>query len=167
MSKSIKRFFSNSVIFALASIVLGVLMLIMGAGLLNLLVKVLAIVIIAYGVLEIVRYFSGKGRKSTTDLCIGIIAVVAGVLVLIFPQMIVDLFPIIIGVLLVLEGLTDLAAALRGRSKNKLVNIIIGAVVILAGLFLIFRAGMVMDIVVIVAGIVLIVNGFSILFLGK
>ena len=86
---------------------------------------------------------------------------------LIFPETIVNLFPIIIGVLLVLEGVADFTAALRGRSKNKLVNLIIGILIILAGLYMIFHAGPVMDLAVIIAGIALIVNGFSWIFLGK
>ena len=55
MAKSIRKFFSNNLIFALASIVIGIVMLIMRGGLLHLLVQVIAVVFIVYGAFEIIR----------------------------------------------------------------------------------------------------------------
>ncbi len=167
MARSIKSFFTNSLVYALASIVLGILMLIMQGAMVSLIVKVFAVVLIAYGAVTLVGYFTNKGRKSTTSLGIGILAVCAGVFFLIFPEVIINLFPIIVGVMVVLEGVTNVVGAFRGRKKNWFINIIIGVLIIAVGLFLIFRAGTVIDVVVIIAGIALIINGLSYLFMTR
>ncbi len=167
MARSIKSFFTNSLVYALASIVLGILMLIMQDAMVSLIVKVFAVVLIVYGVVEIVGYLTNKGKKSTASLGIGILAACAGVFFLVFPEIIVNIFPIIVGVMLVLEGLTNVIGAFRGKRKNWFINVIIGAVIIAVGLFFIFRAGTVIDVVVIIAGIALIINGLSYLFMTR
>jgi uncharacterized membrane protein HdeD (DUF308 family) len=164
MSKFLKSIIANKLIVALFSIVLGVLLLIMQGGVLATIVKMAALLCIIAGAVGIV-FFLIKKNRSTTSLACSVIVLAIGILFFVRPDIIVNIFPIILGVYLVVEGLTNVLAALQHKKSNSfLVGLILGVLTLLVGLFLIFRAGTVMNIVAIVAGISLIVNGLTDLF---
>ncbi len=167
MSKFLKNLVSSKIVMALLSVVLGVILLIMQGGALTLIVKATAIVCIVAGVGYAILFLLNKNRSNTMLAC-SIIVLILGVLFLIRPDIIVNFFPVILGVYLIIEGLTNLLASLQHKkSKGFLIGLILAILTIVVGVYLIFRAGTVMNIVVIIAGISLIVNGLTDLFALK
>ncbi len=164
MSKFLKSIIANKLAVALLSVILGVVLLIMQGGALQAIVKVAAILFIVAGVGYIILFFMNKNRSNTTLAC-AVIALILGIIFFVRPDIIVNIFPIILGVYLVIEGLTNVLAALQHKkSKSFIVGLVLGALTLIVGIFLIFRAGTVMNIVSIIAGISLIVNGLTDLF---
>ncbi len=167
MSKFLKNLVSSKIVMALLSVVLGVILLIVQGGALTLIVKATAIVFIGAGVGYAILFLLNKKRSNTMLAC-SVIVLILGVLFLIRPDIIVNFFPVILGVYLIIEGLTNLLASLQHKKrKGFLVGLILAILTIIVGVYLIFRAGTVMNIVVIIAGISLIVNGLTDLFALK
>ncbi len=164
MSKFLKSIIANKLIVALLSIALGIILLIMQGGALMTAVKVISFLFMIAGIVYIVLYLMKKNRSNTTLAC-ALIVLLLGLLFFVRPDIIVNILPVILGVYLIVEGLTNVLAALQHKkNRSFLVGLVLGVLTVLVGFFLIFRAGTVMNIVAIVAGISLIVNGLTDLF---
>ena len=144
MKKIDKNLFS-----AILYIVIGALLAIFKGAVIGWAMYVLAAIFIISGVLDVLK-------KNYTN---GGVSLVIGVAVIILQ--IVDAASIIlkiIGILIAIKGVVALLETFK-KKKTEVMEIVYTALTIIAGLLLIFATGDFVDIVLLIAGIILIVDG--------
>ena len=143
----IRNLIRNKAVFAVLSIAMGVFMCIAGRGFLDGIVRVAGYALLGAAAAYLVMYFFGNSG-------------ILGLVIVGTAPAIVKLFPRLAGIGLVLVGAVNLLqasqeGAVSGTSK-------VGAALTIAlGALIFLKAGFIMNMVVVAAGVGLILNGLS------
>lgn len=129
-------------------IILGALLVIFNAQLLNWAMTLAGIFFIVMGVVDIVK---GRATSGIVNLAIGIIIIVLG-------WTIFDIVLKVLGVLIAAKGVMDLVSVLKSKKANAL-SIIFVALTIAIGVMLAVSTGDVLGTVMKVCGVLLIIDG--------
>ncbi|MBR2870340.1 MAG: DUF308 domain-containing protein [Clostridia bacterium] len=143
----------NTLLTAGLYAVIGILLIILKGGSLDILMTIVGALFIIMGIVDI---FKGG------DLLEGVIKIGIGIAIIIFGWALTDLVLLIFGILLIIKGVLDLLG-LRGKGLKAMLPAI---VMIVIGIMLVISKWALLDIICIIAGIVFIVNAVLIL-IGK
>ena len=166
MKYRFQKFSKNNVLLSIVMIILGLLLIIWPGKTLEVAAKILGIALLVGGVISCFSWYRDRhvyGGDYTT-LAIGILCLVAGLVVFIAPHGVITLLPKIIGVGIAVNGVLNLAQAMEMRkigSANWIGPVIMAALTVVAGLFLVFFSFSAMKAAVMVIGGVIIYNGVS------
>ena len=168
MEYRFKELLKNKTINALVSVALGIIIIIARRAALDLLVKIIGGLVLtgglAYLAINIIRPDTTPTLK--TDLIIAGLAILAGLILIICAEGVVDFFPTLMGIFLILNGLSHLAVA--GADKaNRIVDAVMGIIIIVLGALIVMRPGIIADAIMIFIGAAFLVNGLFDLFLVK
>lgn len=130
---------------AIVFILAGVILLLRPSLTLRAAAMVFGAGVLAYGIFTAVSQLMARDEKQPAALTAGLIAVVAGVVVLLAPQLVVELFPVLAGILVILGGVKRCTDALVARSDGD------------RG----WPLGMLLAVVCIVLGVLVILNPFG------
>ena len=150
----------NKVILAVASIVFGLVLVIWQRSAVDTLVRILGIILVAVAAVFILMYIF-KQDKKPGFLVAGIIMAIVGAFFLIRPDFIVTLFPFIMGIILIVSGVFDLAniismpKGMQGKTGITVVSIVIIAM----GILCMFHPGAIANILILFIGIMYLFNG--------
>ena len=149
----------NKTIYAAASIVIGIVMIFKGGRVAGDLIRIVGWLMIGMGAAYAASYFFGEDRDEV-QLGYAILAAAGGLALVLLANTIVSLFPIIAGILLIINGVinmtkingeTDATASSKGTA---IAVIVLGVLVIIFGKALINAAAVIM-------GICLVLNGLA------
>ena len=163
---SFEKFSKNNTALSIVMVALGLILFLWPGKTLELAARILGIALLLGGVISCISWFRDRnvyGRDYTT-LAIGILCLVAGLVVFIAPHGVITLLPKIIGVGIAVNGVLNLAQSMEMRkmgSANWMGSVIMAALTIVAGLFLVFFSFSAMKAAVMVIGGVIIYNGVS------
>ena len=143
----------NTVLTSVLYAVIGLLLIIMKGGSLNILMSIIGALFILMGIVDAV-----KGK----DLVKGVIEAVIGIVILIAGWTIADIVLLVFGILLIIKG----AMELYNHRKAGTSAILSALVTIVIGILLVVAKWALMDVMCIVAGIIFLINAVLILF-GK
>lgn len=113
-----KRNEAVALLKAIVFILAGVILLLRPALTLRSAAMVFGAGVLAYGIFTAVSQLLARDEKQPAALTAGLIAVVAGVVVLLAPQLVVGLFPVLAGILVILGGVKRCTDALVARSDG-------------------------------------------------
>ena len=166
MEKILKKFKTNVVISSLLCVLLG-LVLVLWPGLsIQIVCTAVGAVLIVSGGIRIVSYFTAKDGSmySQINLIFGIIFTVVGVWIVIKPDKVLAIIPIIVGIVIALHGLHNLQQAItlcKDKYDKWWIALLLGILTIGFGVLLIFRPFAAIDTVVMLIGVFLIYDGLS------
>mgnify|MGYP004457873839 CR=1 FL=1 len=142
----IKRCEGYSIVISILMIVLSIFLMINPLESLEAFVIMFSFIIILNGVAYFVSYFNmpKKDKLFSFDILMGLITLIAGILIFIYRANLINIFPIILGIWIIVSNLFKLQLS---------INI---STVIDSGVFLI-----ILSILMIILGILLIVNPFT------
>lgn len=143
----------NTLLTAGLYAVIGILLIILKGGSLNILMTIVGALFIVMGVIDV---FKGG------DILEGFIKIVIGGAIIAFGWALTEFVLLIFGILLIIKGVLDLLK-LRGKGLKAMLPAIATTVI---GILLVISKWALLDIICIIAGIVFIVNAVLIL-LGK
>ena len=152
----LQKYLKDKTIIAIASIAIGVIMIIKGGSIADDMVRITGYILIGAAVAYAVSYFIGNVRDSVLLGYAGA-AGIAGLLMVLLAKTIVSIFPVLAGVVLILNGVINLTQGGEAPAYSKgtaLLMIALGVLVI------IFKYTVV-NVVVILTGIGLVLNGVS------
>lgn len=168
MEYRFRELLKNKTINALVSVALGIIIIIARRAALDLLVKIIGGLVLtgglAYLAINIIRQDTTPTLK--TDLIIAGLAILAGIILITCAEGVVDFFPTLMGIFLILNGLSHLAVAGTDRA-NRIVGAVMGIIVIILGALIVMRPGIIADAIMIFIGAAFLVNGLFDLFLVK
>lgn len=166
MKYRFERFSKNNVLLSILMIILGLLLIIWPGKTLEVAAKILGIALLVGGVICCFGWYRDRNvyGGDYTTLAIGILCLVAGIVVFVAPHGVITLLPKIIGVGIAVNGVLNLAQAMEMRKMggvNWVGPVIMAALTVVAGLFLVFFSFSAMKAAVMVIGGVIIYNGVS------
>ncbi len=159
MNERIRQLHRAKLLPAITSIAFGIALIIARKGAMDVAIKIGAVMLGLCGLGCILMYITGKVRELP-QMCIGCLLLLAGVLCWIYSGVLVDIFPIITGIGLILNGLSNLAAT-REYSGNGGTGLIVlfSILMIAGGVLIIIYANKLVGPLMIYMGIGYILNG--------
>ncbi|MBQ3489399.1 MAG: DUF308 domain-containing protein [Clostridia bacterium] len=143
---------SNSeLVSSLLYILIGAVLVIFRSQTLGWAMTIAGVLFIVFGILDLIR----------TNLAGGAFSLIIGIAILVLGWAATQIVLLVLGILIAIKGVIALVNALQAR-KKKLLNIIFPIVSIVIGLMLAFGNGL--DIMIMIAGILLTVDGIFGLF---
>lgn len=164
--KNSKKSFLIDIILALTYIAIGIFIVIYPTMSINIICYITGAVALIYGGVKLLSYFkeNNYGSPYQKKLFSGIIFFALGLTLLIQPNNALILLPIIMGIIILIDGLIKLANTLELKKLN-LQNwwalCILAVICCILGLVLIIKPFGVADVIMQVLGITLIINGIQ------
>ena len=155
----IQKLTRNKTILAIASIVIGVFMMIRRGSMVADLLKIVGYLLLAAGAAYLIFYFIGKNREGVR-LGYAAVAAIAGLVLILRPYSVLNIFPILAGAVLVINGISNLIQASQGEGAPSYSRIV-AIVIIIIGALLIFRPFRIWDALVFIMGAALVLNGLA------
>lgn len=151
-------------------ILFGILFCIWPGGILTILCRLAGLALLVFGAVQLfegIREEAWTGR--TSHLVPGVVCLIIGIWIEVRPGTFIVLIPIVIGIVLVVHGVQNIQYTMEIRRRSGAAwwsGLILAAVTIVIGLFMIFRAWKAIEVSMIFIGVVLIYDGVSNLFLN-
>ena len=144
MDKLFKKFFRSSMITSLVLIAFGVMLIIKSEATILTISYVLGGILVALGVLAVIKFIQGtnKENKNELDIVYGVVTVILGVLIITHPQAIASIIPAILGISIVVSSATKLQYAFELKANgNNLwkTTMVISIISTLCGIVLLFN----------------------------
>ena len=169
MEYRVKTLLKSKLVPAILSIVLGIVIIIARRSAMDLLVKIIGGLVIAAAIVFIILYLTRPDKEAgnlpMVLLTAGVSALI-GILVIVFAEKIVDIFPIIMGIYLILNGMSHLAAG-YAAPENRIIAGIMGVLLIILGILIVMQPGFLVDMLMIFIGASFIISGLSDLLMEK
>lgn len=166
MGNILKRLKTNVVISAVLCILLGIVLVVWPDISMQIACTAIGAVLLIGGVMRLVQYFVVRDGSmyAQMNLIMGIVLTVVGVWIVLKPDKVLAIIPIIIGIVIVIHGLNDLQQAVslcKEKYDKWWVALLLGLLTVGFGILLICRPFAALDTVVILIGIFLIYDGLS------
>lgn len=142
---------TNNVLTCLFYAVIGLLLVIMKGGSLNILMTIVGILFIGIGVIDAIQ---------NKDLVKGIVEMVLGIAIIVFGWLIADIVLLVFGVLLIVKGVMELL----NTYKRGIAAVLPPLATIVIGILLVVAKWALMDVMCIIAGIIFLINAALALF---
>ena len=115
--ESIRRM---ELLMAMISLILGVIMVIFPQKTMSVICYVIAGAILLYGVIDIISYFTSKSYEGNFSLTLlrGVVASVIGIIIFIRPSYLSTFIPIVLGILLIIDGITSIQKSVFLKNNN-------------------------------------------------
>ena len=160
MNETIKKLQRTKLVPAVLSIAFGIALIIARKGAADVAVKIGAVMLMLCGVGCLLMFLFGPVKKEGTQLVVGGILALIGLLIWFNSSALVDLFPIFTGIGLVLNGLSNLAPLSQPEENagNGLI-ILFSVLMIAGGVMILIQPAAIRDALLIYVGICYILNG--------
>ncbi len=159
MEEMIKRLHRAKLVPALISIAFGIALIIARQSAMDVAIKIGAVMLMACGAGALAMYLFGPIKDGAQLMTGGFLALL-GVLAWVFSRDLVDLFPIITGIGLILNGLSNLSTlSVPQRYAGKGIVTLFSILMVACGILILVRPGAVADALLIYVGISYIING--------
>ena len=138
----IKDMNRTSIIFSILFILLGLFLLIKPDSAIHLVSYALGIMLLIGGSISMIKFFSNKQLESYLDLnfVVGSFVFIFGIIILIKPTTIASIIPLLLGIWMVINGVTKLSYSLTLNKNNKsLSSILVALLILVCGILLIFN----------------------------
>ena len=142
LSTKVKKMSITSVIFSLLFIVTGIFLLLKPETAINIVCYVLGVILVLWGVVSVIQFFSDKNSTSYLSLSFifGAFVFIFGIIILIKPSIIASIVPLLLGVWMVINGVTKLSYSLSIYKASKNILSIVGSIlIVIFGITLIFN----------------------------
>ena len=165
----VKRMMRGKLVPAVLSIVLCIVIIIARRAAVDVLVKVIGGLIVAAGIGFFIVYLrredKNAGNLKMVAMC-SLMMILVGVLLFIFATSIVDIFPAIMGIYLILNGLSHMTAG-YADPDNRIIASMMGILLIAPGILIVLQPGFLVNTIMIFIGAAFIVSGISDLLLAR
>lgn len=162
----IKKSAWTATIQSLVILVFGIFLVVWPGVTMIVVANVLGAILILSGLYKVINYFVVKGQNDffNNDLLSGVIAILIGIAVIVIGDDIAGIFRIVIGIWMIYEALVRVNTAIKMNAagiKSWSYILIVALVMLVLGIFVVFNAGAVMQLIgamMIITGIVGIVG---------
>lgn len=166
MGKLLKKLKKNVVISAVLCILLGLVLAIWPGMSMHIVCIAVGSVLIIGGLMRLAESFLARDGSMYTqmNMIVGIVFTVVGIWIVIKPDKVLAIIPIIMGIVIALHGLNNIRQAItlcRDKYDKWWVALILGGLTVGFGALLIFRPFAALDTAVTLIGIFLVYDGVS------
>ena len=132
----------TSIVFSIIFILLGLFLILKPAEALHLVSYAIGIILLIWGLFSIVKFFTKKNSQSYLEFSfiVGMFVFIFGVIILIKPNTIANIIPLLLGIWMLINGVIKLSYSLMVNKINPSISsIIVSALIIICGIILIFN----------------------------
>ncbi len=149
MEKFLKKTGWTSVITSIVFAIIGIILITNPESIIKIVAYILGGIFIAVGIVKIINYFSSKGSSDlyNYNLVYGLIAIVLGIITMIYSNTIGTMFRIMIGIWIIYSGLMRLGLALklrRGQISSWIAVLVLAICMLVFGMYIVFNTNAVM-----------------------
>lgn len=160
--KKLKKYNYESIIMSIITALLGIIIILFSKNILNIVCYLIGGVLIVNGLFKIYYYLKYEGKYGifNYDLSFGILAIILGIIFIIFKSELQSIFRIIIGLIIIYEGILNISLANKIYFVNKkagIISLLLSVLTILCGILIIIIKG------IVVATIGYILIGFALI----
>lgn len=146
MKEILKKTGLVSIIEALIFLILGIILVCKPDNIINFISIILGIIFIVAGLYKIINYFLAKGNSEfyNYDLVYGIMAIIIGIIVMVYINIIGSAFRMIIGIWIIYTSLVRFNSSIKIRSTDNkawIYSLIIAILIFICGLYTIVNSG--------------------------
>ena len=132
----------TSIIFSIIFILLGVFLILRPGDALHFVSYAVGIIFLIWGLISMTKFFSNKNSESylELDFIIGAFVFIFGIIILIRPNTIASIIPLIFGIWFLINGVTKLSYSITlFRENRKISSLIVSILIVICGVVLIFN----------------------------
>lgn len=146
MEQFLKKAGWTSVITSIIFAIIGLIMIFYPDTTMKFISTVLGIFFIVIGITKVINYFASKGNSAlfTNDIAWGIIAIIIGLVTMVYSSTIESIFRIMIGVWIIYSGFTRLMLSFNLKNVNQklwIAVLTLAILMIIGGLYVTFYPG--------------------------
>lgn len=146
MEKFLKKAGWTSIITSLILAIIGFVMIYNPDTTMQFISTVLGIFFIVVGGIKILNYFISKGNSTffSNDIAWGLIAIIIGLVTMVYSSTIESIFRIMIGIWIIYSGFTRFSSSFRLKNVNQkvwMLVLILAILMIIGGLYVTFYPG--------------------------
>ena len=170
MTSFLKSIYRGNIIYAICLIVLGLIFIVWPADSRQVLIRVLGALLVLSGAALIVLYFKARKRGLPVSVVGGVILVVLGILMLAKPENFVQFVIIVAGAFIGASGVLNFCQTLSlamVRFRLWWVAMIMSIFTIVFAVLVISQPGKIADVIFIVTGIFLVLDGITDLWMAR
>ena len=142
MEVRIRKMNITSIIFSIIFILIGTFLLTRPEDAIHLVSYALGIILIVWGVISVITFFTDKESQNYLDFgfIVGVFVLIFGIIILVKPDTIASIIPLLLGIWMLINGVTKLSYSLTlNNNKSALSSIIISLIIVLLGILLIIN----------------------------
>ncbi len=126
IEKKLKERNYEAIFVSVATIIFGLIMILFSKSILNIISYLMGGILIINGILKIFYYlkYEGKNNIFNYDLSFGIINIILGIICIIFKEELQSIFRIVIGLMVIYEGVLNITLASKIFYVDKLAGIL-------------------------------------------
>ena len=137
---------------AVLMLLVGLILVIMGAGAIQIVVVFAGVMMIVYGSSHISRGIRGN---ASTDLVIGILLAIVGLLLVVATGSMTRILIIVVGLFLMVLGILAIVGNLDSGGRRRTVALVVGIVMVVLGVLLVAYPGATTDTFIRILGVVM------------
>lgn len=149
MERFLKKTGWTSVITSIVFAIIGIILITNPDSIVKIVSYILGGIFIVIGIIKIIGYFSSKGSSDfyNYNLIYGTIAIVLGIITMIYSSAIGTMFRIMIGIWIIYSGLIRLGFALKlrkGQISSWIAVLVLAMCMLVFGMYIVFNTNAVM-----------------------
>lgn len=144
---------------ALMYLLFGLVLCFFSGSILTTIVRVLGILLVVYGGYNLYQYFVITKSTNLSPMVIGIPGIIIGLILAVWPHMLINFFPIVAGVLLTFNSITQIQKSLvlkRAGISSWMLSMVAALIMLFIGIILMIRPSNVINMIMSFTGIALI-----------
>lgn len=146
IEKKLKQYNYESIFTSFITILLGIAMILFSKDVLNIISYLLGGILLIEGIFKVYYYlrYEGKYNIFNYDLSFGILNIILGIICIIFKNELQSIFRIIVGLIVIYEGILNISLAHKVCFVNKklgIVSLLLSILMILCGGIIILTKG--------------------------
>ncbi|MCM1049550.1 MAG: DUF308 domain-containing protein [Clostridiales bacterium] len=166
METLLKKIKANAIVSALMCIILGIILVVWPGRTVRTVCMIIGFVLVVSGVNRLCTYIFGKDNSiySRMNLITGVIVLLIGAWILFRPDQIIELIPVLVGIIVIIHGINDLQQTVtlcQSKYDKWWIALILGIITVGFGVLLIFNPFAAVETLVMFIGVFLIYDGVS------
>lgn len=161
IKETIKNLEKKNMIVSILLIILGGLLVWKPIAFIKSIIIIVGIILFILSIIDFVSYFNSDQEINNVNLFKGIIEIIAAILLMFRNDVLIDLFPVILGVIIIFDGIFQLQIALNIKKLNPndwIFGFVLSLVTIIVGVVVVFNPFEALELILRVAGVVLLVS---------
>lgn len=151
---------------ALILVIVGVILVLYSGDALTTILRIIGIGLLLVGVIGVAGYFLGKDKniRSFWRMLVAAVETIIGIVILASPKFVLSLYPIVVGVLIILNGLSNLLSAhgmKQREDRSWKVMLILALITIILGIIVICNPFATVSALTSVIGAILVYDGIT------
>lgn len=163
MIEEIKKSLNVSILISLLFLVLGIIFIIMPSSSLNVISNVIGVILIIYGLFEVLDCFRNNILFSTVEMIMGVLAISLGIIVLFNTDILDIVIPFVLGIVFISTGLSKvrLSMILYQVKSSWILSLVTSITSIVCGFIMILKPFSTMLLLTIFIGVITIIYSIS------